>query len=142
LDAGTGQILWHTGPEMEDVVHLLGVANERLIASGHRLYWIGLRGEEAGQVIRMVPDSHEKLGYGRGILAGDYVWWPTRERVYVFDQTTGMQENLIHLASRGLRGGNLVIASGKLLIAGPDELMALGQPDKAPPAKQSLAQTP
>jgi outer membrane protein assembly factor BamB len=142
LDAGTGQILWHTSPEMEEVVHLLGVAQDRLVASGHRLYWIGLRGDEAGKVIRMVPDSHEKLGYGRGVLAGDCIWWPTRESIYVFDQTTGMQTDQIRLASRGLRGGNLVVGGGRLLIAGPDELIALGRPGKVPPAEKRLAQRP
>ena len=34
FDAATGQILWQTGSEVEDVVHLLGVAGDRLIASG------------------------------------------------------------------------------------------------------------
>jgi outer membrane protein assembly factor BamB len=132
LDAVTGQILWHTGPEVEDVVHLLGVADDHLIASGHRLYWIGLGPEDAGRVMRVVPDSQEKLGYGRGILAGDCVYWPTRETTYVFDRSTGRQKKEIPLGPRGVRSGNLVVGGGKLLIAGTDELVALG-PQRALP---------
>lgn len=126
LDAATGQILWQTDPGLEDVVHLLGVAGDRLIASGWRLYWIGLRGQEAGRVVRMVPDSGARVGYGRGIIAGDCVWWPTRERIYVFDKRTGQQRKEISLAPRGLAGGNLFVAGGLLVMATDRELIALG----------------
>jgi outer membrane protein assembly factor BamB len=132
LDAVTGQILWYTGVEVEDVVHLLGVSGDRLIAGGSRLYWIGLRGDQAGKVLRVVPDSHEKLGYGRGLLAGDCVWWPTRERIYVFDAGTGRQRKVIPLVPRGALGGNLVVGGSRLLIAGTDELIALGVPADVP----------
>jgi outer membrane protein assembly factor BamB len=143
LDAVTGQILWHTGPEVEDVVHLLGVAGDHLIASGYRLYWIGLGPEDAGRVKRVVPDSHEKLGYGRGILAGDCVYWPTRETIYVLDQRTGRQKKEIPLAPRGVRSGNLVIGGGKLLIAGTDELVALGAQRELPEDnRERLARRP
>ena len=73
--------LYETGSEVGDAVHLLGVAGDHLIASGYRLYWISLRREDAGHVERMFPDSAEKLGHGRGVLAGDEVWWPTRDRI-------------------------------------------------------------
>ena len=32
------------------------------------------------------PDSNEALGFGRGLLMGDMVIWPTREHLYVFQQ--------------------------------------------------------
>ena len=64
-------------------------------------------------------------GLGRGILAGSAVYWPTRERIYVFDQYSGRQvRQPIELAVLGLQGGNLVIDDGVLLIASADELVA------------------
>jgi outer membrane protein assembly factor BamB len=125
LDAATGQILWQTGSEVEDVVHLLGVAGDTLIAGGDRLYWISLKAEEAGRVKHVWPLGHERLGYGRGVLAGDCVLWPTREKIYVFDQATGKQRKVIPLVPRGATGGNLLVAPGRLLIAGSEELVAL-----------------
>ena len=59
----------------------------------------------------------QSRGLGRGILAGSAVYWPTRERIYVFDQYSGQQvRQPIELAALGLQGGNLVIDDGVLLI--------------------------
>ena len=110
LDAATGQALWHTGPGAEGIVHLLGVAGDTLIASGDRLYWIGLGGPNPGRIRRVWPEGAEKLGYGRGLLAGDCVLWPTREKIYVFDQQTGRLRKEIDLLPRGVTGGNLLVA--------------------------------
>jgi len=126
LDAASGGMLWQSGAELEDAVHLLGVARDCLIASGSRLYWIHLKGPEQGRLKHVWPDGAAKLGYGRGLLAGDYVLWPTRERIYLFDQTTAKLQRTIDLQSRGVRGGNLVVAGGRLLIAASDELLSLG----------------
>lgn len=128
LDAAGGQILWQTGPEVEDAVYLLGVAGDTLVAGGDRLYWIGLKAEEAGKVKHVWPLGHERLGYGRGVLAGDCVLWPTREKIYVFDQATGEPKKEISLVARGTTGGNLLVAPGYLLIARSDELVALRGP--------------
>jgi outer membrane protein assembly factor BamB len=125
LDASTGQILWQTGSEVQDVVHLLGTTAEDLIAAGQKLYWIGLKGEDRGRVKHVWPDGPEKLGYGRGVLAGDSVLWPTREKIYVFDQKTARQRHVIDLVPRGITGGNLLVAHGQLLIATTTELIAL-----------------
>jgi len=137
LDATTGQILWHTGPEVEDAVHLLGVAGDHLIASGAKLYWISLGVTDAGKLKHVWPDGHEKLGYGRGVLAGDCVWWPTREKIYLFDQATGQPKKTVSLVTRGTTGGNLLIGGGYLLIAGSNELVALrqGSPPPQEPAE-------
>ncbi len=138
LDAATGQILWRTGSQVSDVVHLLGVANDRLIASGDRLYWIGLDLQQQGKITQVWPDGNEKLGHGRGLLAGDSVLWPTRGAVYVFDQASARLKKTIQLAERGTTGGNLLVSDGRLLIATATELIALdreglvpgGQPSK------------
>jgi outer membrane protein assembly factor BamB len=132
LDAATGQALWHTGLGAEGIVHLLGVAGDTLIAGGARLYWIGLGGPNPGRIRRVWPEGAEKLGYGRGLLAGDCVLWPTREKIYVLDQQTGRLRKEIDLLPRGVTGGNLLVAGDQLLIATGTELVALGQGGKPP----------
>jgi outer membrane protein assembly factor BamB len=139
FDAATGQILWQTGSEVEDVVHLLGVAGDYLIASGRRLYWIGLDGAGQGQVKYVWPDNSEKLAYGRGILAKDCVWWPIRDKIYLFDAQTGRLKKEIPLAPRRVTGGNLLIAGGQLLIATGNELVALGQNGGRPGTEEEKA---
>ncbi len=78
-------------------------------------------------------------GFGRGVLAGSEIYWPTRERIYVFDQGSGRQvRQPIELAALGVQGGNLVIHDGVMLVASADELVAFNatgriemQPDVA-----------
>jgi hypothetical protein len=103
---------------------LLGVGGGHLIASGHRLYWIDLySGQIAGSFPSRVQDALR--GYGRGILAGQHVYWPTRERIFVFDQHNMRQvRQPIDLAPIGMTGGNLVIVDNVLLITSADKLAA------------------
>lgn len=123
LEAATGQILWQTSTELGDAVHLLGVVGNSLIASGPKLYWISIDGD-AGRVRHVWPDGHEKLGYGRGVVAENRVYWPARDKVYVFDAHTAGLVKRIDLVPHDAKGGNLVMAGGRLLIATPDELTA------------------
>jgi hypothetical protein len=138
IDASTGQILWETGSQTEDAVHLLGVAGDCLIAGGRRLYWISLKPADAGRIKYVWPDSNARPGYGRGILSGDCVLFPTRETVNgatvdsirVFDQKTAHLIKNIDLRYRGeppVSAGNLLIADGRLLIATGTELISLGR---------------
>jgi hypothetical protein len=141
LDSTNGQILWQTGSEVEDVVHLLGVADDTLIASGHRLYWIQLAEPGQGRVRRIWPEGSEKLGYGRGLLCGGSVYWPTRSKIYRLDVKTALPVQVIDLAPRNLTGGNLLLCGGQLLIATPTELVALGpHAAETKPAQPPLAQ--
>jgi len=137
LDAATGQILWpgrHSDrpaetpiqDPLDDVVHLLGVSGDCLIASGHKLYWIDIANPLAGNIAHVWPQGGDKLGYGRGLLAGSYILWPTREKIYIFHQQTARLKKEIELAPLGVRGGNLLVADGRLLIATPNELIVLG----------------
>jgi hypothetical protein len=125
LDATTGMLLWTTEESVaSDVVHLLGVGRGQLLASGSRLLWIDM---ETGAVTARFPGRIEDdlRAFGRGVLAGDAVYWPTRDRIHVFSQS-GPQPTRqpIDLAPLGLTGGNLVIADGVLLIAAADKLVA------------------
>jgi hypothetical protein len=112
---------------------LLGVVHDRLIASGQRLYWIGLNEAGQGRVQYVWPEGNQRLGYGRGVLAGGHVYWPTRNDIYVFQAASAQQERVIHLRPRGTGGGNLFFAAGRLLVAGPAELVALNVEGRAPP---------
>jgi outer membrane protein assembly factor BamB len=140
LDSATGQLLWaSTIPR--DVVHLLGVGGGNLLASGQRLWWLNADG---GKVLYRWPDQATVHGYGRGALAGDNVYFPTRAEIHVFRQSLGDSgtnspggasaefgmetRDPVRLDTRDppLSGGNLVIAGGYLLIATPNNLIAFG----------------
>lgn len=132
LDAPTGLRRWATDLP-KDVVHLLGVARGRLIASGDRLWWIDAG---TGRVLGDFPQSEQPRGYGRGVLAGGQVYWPTQTMLYVFDQVYEQGLALpvsqpVQLAdappdpTRGAQGGNLIVAEGQLLIATSEEIIAL-----------------
>jgi outer membrane protein assembly factor BamB len=141
LAAMSGELVWSLPPgEADDAVHLLGVADDTLIASGDYLYWIDAY---AGRLMTQFPrgklggaeqSAPAPRGYGRGLIAGDQVCWPTRESLLVFDARPvlsdfGYQPRLereISLLERGATGGNLVMAGGVLLIAGADKLVAFG----------------
>jgi outer membrane protein assembly factor BamB len=125
LDAGTGILLWATAPQTAvDVVHLLGVGHGNLIASGSHLYWFDV---ESGQVKARFPGRLEDplRGYGRGLLAGDRIYWPTRDRIHVFDQRGPRPvRQPIDLATVGITGGNLATSDDVLIVAGSDRMTA------------------
>lgn len=139
LDAATGQLVWTTPVETgSDVVHLLGVSQNQLLASGDYLYWFDVfTGQQQGQFPPpqkdapgfALPSPH---GFGRGLLADGWVYWPTRERIHIFrpetKRTPSGREPVaappIDLSDREARGGNLVLAGQTLLIAGAKKLQA------------------
>ncbi len=125
LDAMTGQILWQTGPEVADVQHLLGATDDWLVASGDRLYFVNLKEGQQGRLGRVWPEGGERMGYGRGLMAGNAVYWPTRQRIYRVNLRTVLPEKVYDLEPRGLAGGNLLLAGDRLLVATPRELIAL-----------------
>ncbi len=137
FDAGTGQILWPgrdsdktTGypvqDPLDDVVHLLGVRGNYLIASGYRLYWINVSGPRAGNIAYVWPQGSDRLGFGRGLLTESRVWWPTRDKLFCFDSQTAQLKKEFELGPRGVRGGNLLEVNGRLLIVGSGGLVMLG----------------
>jgi outer membrane protein assembly factor BamB len=125
FDAGDGQILWQSGTEIEDAVNLLGAADDFLIVSGWRLYWINLKGQRTGRVAHVWPEGGEKLGFGRGILTDRLVVWPSRDKIYLFDRQTAKPEKTIDLGPLGVTGGNVFLAEGSVIIASGSELTCL-----------------
>ena len=157
LNRATGKLAWTTEPgTAADVVHLLGTSGQWLIASGDRLYWIDLH---TGRVQARFPNTSSggplhaaanPRGLGRGILAGDLVYWPTRENIFVFRQSPratqsgfvpdGVRE--IPLLPRQAGGGNLVFARGTLLIAAGGKLYAFDAATGGEAAKPEASDRP
>ncbi len=130
LEATTGRLLWSTPPNVDDAVHLLGVGGGKLWASGDRLWSIDV---ESGKFVGVWPDQPSLKGYGRGVLAGNKVLWPTQKHIHVFDQITGRKIKEIELRPlarpdrAGGGGGNLVVSDGYLLVATSDRLYGFAQ---------------
>jgi outer membrane protein assembly factor BamB len=150
LDAATGHVVWTTAAgQAGDAVHLLGVGQGRLLAGGDSLYWIDLStGAVVGRFPAAVSPGNEfarpsPRGYGRGVLAGSRVYWPTRARLFVFDQQQPrMVRQPIDLAALNLTGGHLVIAGETLLIAAADRLTAwneIGRVERSTPSAEQPA---
>lgn len=142
LDSATGQLAWALpAGAADDVVHLLGVENDVLVASGDVLYWIdAYTGGVLTQFPRIEPGGagqalHFPRGFGRGIMADGHIWWPTRESIFMFDAVPlhsafGQRPHLareIPLLPRGVSGGNLLLVGGVMLIATGDRLVAFGE---------------
>jgi outer membrane protein assembly factor BamB len=135
MDAVTGQTMWATD-RLPDALHLLGVVRRNLIVSGHRLAALDLH---SGAVKFVWPESEHAgiRGVGRGVVAGDEVFWPTRNEIYVIHAMTGgRSRNPIQIDSISDSGANLAAAEGRLIVAGADKLMAFG-PAIAIPPKQT-----
>ncbi|MGD9646765.1 MAG: PQQ-binding-like beta-propeller repeat protein [Pirellulales bacterium] len=130
LDAATGELHWETR-YAPDALHLLGVGGGHLIASGDRIYWINVA---SGKLVRYWPDGPEPKGYGRGVLADDVVYWPTRDCIYVFSQQSSELKRKIELRQRDEHGtgGNLLVTHDRLLVAAGDRLLAFGQFSQVP----------
>ncbi len=92
-DAATGLLLWETGLA-KDVVHLLGVGGDALWASGEKLWHINVA---TGKVSYPWPEGPTPKGFGRGVLAGGKVYWPTVREIHVFDQRSGQEHAPIQL---------------------------------------------
>jgi outer membrane protein assembly factor BamB len=83
LDAATGAARWSTDVA-GDAIHLLGVSGDTLWASGDRLYAIDVR---SGRFLSRWPEGPraDPRGFGRGLVVGNSVLWPTRDQLFVFD---------------------------------------------------------
>jgi outer membrane protein assembly factor BamB len=126
IDAATGQIAWESRLP-EDAIHLLGVADGTLMASGNKLWWLDATG---GKVKARWPGTTPG-GYGRGVVATDQVLWTSRDALYSFNLAVpsgalpSMRRSSMQLASvYHATGGNLLLARDRLLLATPNKLYA------------------
>jgi len=129
FDAANGRLLWKTDGISENVklAHLLGVAKDRLVATGNRVLLFDVK---TGKLLHAWPDSGKSLeGYGRGLLAGDLIYWPTQNEIEVLDQRTGLRAEppIKLLETYHTKGGNLVAGDGYLIVAQADGLVVFCQ---------------
>jgi outer membrane protein assembly factor BamB len=140
IDSRSGTPLWRRVLS-GGVNQLLGTKDGTLIVSGQSLWGLDLAtGRIEWQLGFTDPAS---FGFGRGLLAGDIVYWPTREDIYVVDQATGRVRRRIPLLARYVEsGGNLVLAGDYLAIAQSRRLVVFGPAAGLPlQKKQALPPT-
>ena len=129
FDAGSGRLLWKSDPIADDVKlsHLLGVAKDRLIATGNRVLLFDVKD---GQLKGAWPESGKSLdGYGRGLLAGDFIYWPTKNEIQILHQRSALPADapIRLLETYHTKGGNLVAGDGYLIVAQEDGLVVFCQ---------------
>lgn len=108
---------------------LLGVKDGKLIVAGDRLWSLDV--ETGGNYRGWEPlggRDPEVQSFGRGLIAGDVVYWPRREEIVLVELSTWRLRREVDLAHQhGERGGNLVAAPGFLLVAQTNRLAAFGE---------------
>jgi outer membrane protein assembly factor BamB len=122
IDAVTGQIQWET--EGVEVVHLLGVAQGRLIAATNQGL-ISIR-TATGQTEWSQPSDGRLPSAGRGLLAGDWLIWPTQDAKLPYRLVTlrsGQPPSFDPSSLHTVPVGNLAFGQGCLAIAGVSELV-------------------
>jgi outer membrane protein assembly factor BamB/tetratricopeptide (TPR) repeat protein len=129
FDAGSGRLVWKSDalPGEVKLAHLLGVAKGRLIATGDRVLLFDVK---TGKLLHTWPDGgRANEGFGRGLLAGDKIYWPTRTEIHVLDQTSGVPtEPPIKLQEPfQTTGGNLAVGDGYLIVAQIDQMVVFCQ---------------
>jgi outer membrane protein assembly factor BamB len=141
-DAETGALKWTR--ELFGRTHqVLGVAGSRVVVAGDFLRGLDV---DTGRVLWCDGRSDpEASTCGRGLLAGDLVYWPRREEIRLVEISTGKAVRQIDLGQQyGLYGGgNLAIAGGMLLLAKSDRLVAFSEFGvRKKPARDEFALSP
>ncbi len=132
LDADSGTVL-HEVPVPSPTQHLLGVIGYTLVGSGRGLWGVDVRTGRFRWRVRF--DDPAGWSFGRGVVAGRHVFWPTREEILVVDAETGSLVRRIDVRRRyGLSGGNLLVAGGHLVLATPESLVVFDQFGRLPTA--------
>ncbi len=139
LDAHTGELLWETGLA-NNAIHLLGVGQGNLIASGSSVWAFRTdyradnpqEQSRAGKLVapQWPPQGQSPFGFGRGVLVGDSIYFPTAEAIHVFDQQTALpleRQPIELLNTRNVRGGHLIVAQQHLLIVTDQQIFAFDQ---------------
>lgn len=137
IDAATGRLLWEL--DGVEVVHLLGVANGQLIAATRD----GLMSVDAasGRIDGMQPTAGRLPSLGRGLLAGNWLLWPTQDPKQAYRAVSLHKRNDLPIFDPSMLStlpvGNLAFGQGCLAIAGLDDLVVYVPAHKAkrlPPA--------
>ena len=106
----------------------MGAKDGVLVVSGERLVGLDLfSGRELWSAGFEDPPGH---GAGRGLIAGRFAYWPTREELLVVDLATGATVRRVRLESvYGFGGGgNLAAGAGWLVLGRADGIVGFGEP--------------
>jgi outer membrane protein assembly factor BamB/tetratricopeptide (TPR) repeat protein len=127
LDSDSGHTIWESPPL--EVIHLLGVAKGHLIFTESFSSYpeppqqrIRALAADSGNSIRewlQPADGSGLTAFGRGLLAGECVYWPTAHGLRVLTQERGEPV----LVDESI-AGNLAAANGCLVVAGMEHLSA------------------
>jgi outer membrane protein assembly factor BamB len=139
LDAFTGRCIWQREPI--EVVHLLGIAHGRVVFStpqGIRAVQSATGSDEGGWC---QPGAGALAGFGRGLLTGAWVLWPTQDMkmpMRAFSIQGGSQASAAGAYDPGqmvhLVPGHMVYGQGCLLITTSEHLLGyLPPPVPVPP---------
>ncbi len=138
LDAYTGRLIWER--EGVEVVHLLGVARGRLIATFagqvKGIRGLNLRtGADSGENGWTIHDDGGESTFGRGLVSEEAVVWPTKHGLHFLDPrdgtplrspipgpTTRLPDGTPLPAQYPGPFGNLCYADGVLLVTTPTEV--------------------
>ncbi len=124
FDTYTGVPLWNRPPMLE-VVHMLGIIGGKLIVTASGIYHgIGAIDVRSGTIDTQWGKLDAAAPFGRGLILGDCVLFPTRLNGLLVLDRAGQpvyQPTLFH----NLPGGNLAYDDGTLVIATADHLIRL-----------------
>jgi len=129
LDAATGVRLWDSVNSATDAVHLLGVCNGRLVATGDVTYWFEFRGGGLNLIWPSLNDGFRPRG--RGLIAGDQVIWPAFQAGHPRLITVGLKsringavakDQVAHPPQDVPAVGNVIAAGKYMVIATGDRL--------------------
>jgi outer membrane protein assembly factor BamB len=129
FDALTGEVRWKTLGQ-PSFTHMLGVAHGNLICTGSQAVALDVN---TGKIAWQWFDAGTTTSYGRGVLAGDYVYFPTKTHIYIIDQRTGVlaksKEEGALQEKFGRTPGNLAVGEGYLVVAQAKDLTVYCQYD-------------
>lgn len=133
FDASSGQLLWQQRFS-ERVLHLLGVSRGKLIVSGRNLWALDVGSGHFAWAEKSVGfKDPQSYGYGRGVLTAGSIYWPLHDEILEVATDSGeLQRRFALRQATGTTGGNLLVAGGRLLVAQPHQLVALGDVPNAP----------
>jgi outer membrane protein assembly factor BamB len=131
LDRATGRIRWSF--DAPDTTHVLAATRDRLILGGKSLGILEIDSASPntpGKLLaqHFLPEGPE--GFGRGALAGNTIFWPTRGGIHIFNLDTTERIGRVDLAQDPAfrtTAGNLLVGGEQIIIAQHDRLIALSQ---------------
>ena len=128
LDACTGRRRW-LAPAGR-VRYLLGTNHSLLLAAADVPVAYDVATGRRVWPRAIAPVKEAQATYGRGVLAGDMIYWPTRTAVERIDQRTGRRARppwSMSAEPEAAEGGNLLVSQGFLLVATRSRLAAFCQ---------------